>query len=672
MQKHRSILCIVICAVLVGAAGQSMADTVLGANFAGDFANTSMSGKSFDGLSNWTNTTTSSGSNVSLLGTDNAVKFGWSSGGLWYAGEEQVVTQQLYRGYLDDGAGVSITITGLAAWLASENLGSYTIRIYQNSDNAVGGFTPIDIESGSEVLTTVHTENTWTTDGSLRGFADTKLLTADSIVIRPQPRVDTVVRASVSGFKITGVAKTYPINPEPAEGQEVLLDQVLSWEQVPSASGMGLTYQVYFGDANSLSPDYYVNHVVKTTTTDASDFFYAPALDFSSAYAWRVDTLEPNSLGGDPIVHTGFEWTFVTAPPLPRIDVDPLYTTVAAGTDAVLSIDGINIVNYQWYKDGLAIGEQAGKYSGTNTAVLTVHDVQVADEGYYHCEVDNGSTDADVSVSALLLTKRLVGWWKMDGDLTDSVSEAVAGATGHDGSSVDPNFVENGKDGGAIEFRGTVDGLVTVTDSASYYNFYPNGYTVSVWVQNTQDSGWACYVAKEQRPEQPWKGYVLTQEKGYPVMSLRQSGDGNGMFSNVQVSDGNWHMVTCTYDADAGLSRLYVDGWLVNQFNTTGVPGTNGYDMIFGAELPDGSDSPYTGMLDDIRVWSYPLKSLEVANLYVDFNPGETVCLEYPLHDVGGPEGIGTEYRDCRVDLYDLASMANTWLTCNIVPDCIN
>lgn len=672
MQKHRNVLCMAVCAVLLAFAGQVTADPVIGANFAGGFANTSMTGKTFDGLSSWTNTTTTSGSNAAMLGTGGAVTFGWSCGGFWYGGEEQTVDQQLYRGYLDDGAGVSINITGLAAWLASENLGSYTIRIYQNSDNAVGGYTPIDIKSGDTVLTTVHTNNIWTTDGGYRGFVDTKLLTADSIAIRPRARVGTDIRASVSGFKITGHSKVYPVNPVPAEGQEVLLDQVLSWEQVPAAAGMGVTYRVYFGDANSLSPNYYANNPVKTTTTDVSDFFYAPTLDFSSAYAWRVDALEPNSLGGNPIVHTGFEWAFVTAPPLPRVDSGPVYTTAPAGTDAVLSIEGINIVNYQWYKDGAAISDAGGKYSGANSAELTVLNVQLADEGYYYCQVDNGSGDIDVSDSALLLTKRLVGWWKMDGDLTDSVGQAVAGALAHDGSSVDPNFVAGGKDGGAIEFRGSVDGLVTVPDSADYFNFYTRAYTLSVWVQNTATGGWACYISKEQRPEAPWKGYALSQSDGKPVIALRQSGDGDGVHSGVQVSDGAWHLVTATYEADAGLSRIYVDGRLSNTFSTTGTPTANPYDMIFGAELADGSVSAYVGRLDDIRVWNYALDSVAIANLYLAFNPQETICLEYPLHDVAGPDGVGPEYRDCRVNIYDFASVAATWLECNSVPDCIN
>lgn len=672
MRRKNRLVWVVLCAALVIVSVQAVADTVIGGNFAGGWANTSMAGKTFDGLGNWTNTASENGSNVVMLGTGNGVTFSWSSPNMWYAGEETLVEQQLYRGYLDDGgSGCQVTITGLSAWLQSEGLGSYTIRVYQNTDNGMG-FVPVDIKSGETILTTVQSTNTWTTDGGRRGYADTERLTANSIVLKPRTRTGndgSALRATISGFKITGVAQQYPINPVPAVGQEVLLDQILSWEQVASAGGLGLTYNVYFGsDANLLSPAYYGNQLVKTTTADSIDFFYNPELDFSTTYYWRVDALEPNGLG-EPIVYTGVEWSFITAPPLPRIDVDPADATVAAGASSVFSVQGINIVSYQWYKDGMPLTD-TGKYSGSSSAVLTVNDIRIEEEGYYHCVVDNGSGSIDASEPAHLMIQRLVGWWKLDGDLTDSVDETVAGAAGHDGTSIDPNFVA-GIDGSAIAFFGDVAGLVTVTNSAEDFNFYPQGYTISAWVQNTQTGGWAGYLSKEQRPESPWKGFVLSQSDGYPVSALRQSGDGDGLGSSVQVSDGAWHLVTASYDRAAGVSKIYVDGVFNRQLNTTGVPQTNPYDMIFGAELADGTEAPYIGLLDDIRIWNYPVDRLAIARLYVAFKAGSSVCMEYPAYDVAGPEGVGEEYRDCIFNLYDLAAAASTWLECYIVPDCI-
>ena len=174
---------------------------------------------------------------------------------------------------------------------------------------------------------------------------------------------------------------------------------------------MGVTYQVHFGtDPNSSNLP-----VVKTTTTETSDFFFDPDLINSGTYYWRVDALEPN-LPGEPVVHTGLDWWFTTQPASPRIEVDPVSVTVPAGTEVELSVSGINITSYQWYKDGQPLSADPTRYVGQDTATLTIADVQTDDEGFYYCEADNSLNAPDTSASAQLLTERLVGWWKLDGE----------------------------------------------------------------------------------------------------------------------------------------------------------------------------------------------------------------------------------------------------------------
>ena len=108
---------------------------------------------------------------------------------------------------------------------------------------------------------------------------------------------------------------------------------------------------------------------------------------------------------------------------------------------------------------------------------------------------------------------------------------------------------------------------------------------------------------------------------------------------------------------------------LRNQATSAGVPQPNAADLIFGGEWLDGS-VPHVGLLDDVRIWSYPLDAYEVAALYVAFEQDMEICVAYPEFDVAGPGGIGSQYRDCRIDLYDFAAFAQSWMECNIVPDC--
>lgn len=668
MRSRNMFLFIAMLATVMVMSNQVLADKVIGVNFVSCWTNTAMSGKTFDGLSNWTDSVpigttddaAKSGTGLVVLGSNDYVTCDWTSNNVWYGGEENTPDQQLYRGYLDDGSpGAQVTIKGLTAWLTSEGLHSYTIRIYQGTDNGAS-FRPIDVKSGDTILETVQSTNPWTTDGGLRANVYTSALTADTIVLQPLPRSGSS-RGTISGFKIIGIDKFLPVDPVPAVGTEVPVSQVLSWTQAATAADLGVTYNVYFGtDPNELSPNYYGNTSVKTTTADSADFFYDPELTNSTTYYWRVDALEPN-LPGNPIVHTGAEWWFTTQPASPRIEVDPVSVTVKAGTAQVeFSVSGINIATYQWYKDGVALTAAPDRYMGENTATLTVYDIQIDDEGFYYCVADNSLNEPDTSAAAQLVTERLVGWWKLDGDLTDSVPTGVA----HDGASVDPNFVAIGKDGGALEFFGDADGLVVISNSADFFNFYPRGYTIAAWVKTTQ-TGWGAYMGKEERPGDPWKGFILTQTDGNAIHTLRQAyGD---LGSGTKVADDAWHYVTGTYDASLKQIKVYVDGVLRSQASTTAIPSPNPSSLIFGDEALEGAFARYIGLLDDVRIWSYVLDPVTVATLYTDFNPGKEVCVENHWYDVSGPEGV----KDCRVNLFDFVPFAQAWLDCNIVPTCI-
>ena len=125
----------------------------------------------------------------------------------------------------------------------------------------------------------------------------------------------------------------------------------------------------------------------------------------------------------------------------------------------------------------------------------------------------------------------------------------------------------------------------------------------------------------------------------------------------------------CTYDAIAKKGEIYIDGILKNAATSTVELTTDPASLVFGAQNSN-ADAPFVGLLDDVRIWSYPLNLAEILLLYVDFNPGSEVCVRYPEFDVAGPGGRGSEYKDCKVDIYDLEYIASKWLECNIIPTC--
>ena len=458
----------------------------------------------------------------------------------------------------------------------------------------------------------------------------------------------------------------YASNPYPASGAvNVETDVVMSWTGPSTYTAVG--YNVYADpNSNNLTAEkaaYYSSAQPGSTYTPGS------VLEYDTTYYWRIESLEPNDVGSQqPFIHTGPVWIFTTQPDEARILTGPISQTVTAGTTVEFLVTTINAETYQWYKDGVALTSAPALYSGESTAMLSIYDVQLDDEGTYHCVVDNSLNLPDISGKVQLMTQRLAGWWKLDGDLTDSVALAVPGAIMHDGTSPDPNYVGVGKDGGAMQFFGDVEGLVVFSNSADFFNFYPQGYTVSAWVKTTTaPPAWGAYVAKQ--GSDPARGFILTETNaGNAVHTLRQSF--SDLNSNTKVNDDVWHLVTGTYDGVLKQGKIYVDGVLRNQATSTGTPVGSPADLIFGAEFPDGRVA-YIGLLDDVRIWSYPLDAVAAAKLYTDFNPGSEICTQYPIYDIAGPNGVGTEYRDCRVNLYDFVPVADAWLECNIVPTCI-
>jgi hypothetical protein len=378
---------------------------------------------------------------------------------------------------------------------------------------------------------------------------------------------------------------------------------------------------------------------------------YDPALlAYDTAYYWRVDVYEPNTAGSGYLLRQGPVWTFTTMPPDPLATLHPVSQTVDAGSPVTLSAGGENVESYQWYRQGILL-------SGKTSATLDIPSLGIADEGVYHCVISNavGSVESN---PAVVVSKRLAGWWKLDGNLNDSVAAVIPGAPAHPGAIADPNFVPTGKDGGAYAFFG--DGRTIVIDSSSdYFNFYPRGLTVSAWIKTTQ-TGWGGFVGKI---ESNTSGFYLTHSGTLSASGMRGVGQ---VQYDTQVYD-VWQLVTMTWDASAQTMSHYVDGKLQSQSVYAVVPPVDSLPLYFGAENADGTAFPYAGLLDDVKIWSYPLDGLAIAHLYTDLTPGSEICLDNPMLDVSGPAGLP----DCRINVYDLVVLAAQWLDCNIVPTCI-
>lgn len=440
-----------------------------------------------------------------------------------------------------------------------------------------------------------------------------------------------------------GLWSVKPISPAD-EATNIPVNQDLSWVAYNPAWGVDVYLDPNEAGVADGDPSL---KIVSNQVISAVD---PGVLDFATTYYWRVDLYEPNTVGY--IVHEGSVWSFATVPPEPVVTLQPVSQTVDAGSPVTLTVAGENINSYQWKLNGAIL-------SGKTSATLQIPSLGIANEGLYTCTVSNtvGSSTSD---PAIVVSKRLMGWWKLDDNLNDSVASAVPGALAHNGSITAPDFVASGKNGGAYEFLG--DGrVIIISNSQDYFNFYPHGLTASAWV-NTAQEGWGGFVSKIDAEDTT--GFFLTHNNDWLVGGVRSLGD---LYAQADGA-GTWQLHTFTLDAETSTIRQYVNGELRSESTYgTGQPPVSPESLFFGAQSADGTFS-YTGLLDDVRIYSYPLDNVAVARLYTDLTPGSEVCAQYSILDTTGPAGEP----DCRLDVYDLAAFASQWLECSLVPTCIN
>jgi len=238
-----------IAGLLLASLGGAHAATIIGVNFNnGDTAGAQTNGN-FGAT--WTNVNTVTGSSLAVNGTS-SVTMNWAASNFWNAGSWTSTSVGgafntpigMMRVYLDDGdgpaggapgslgavngdgIGVTVNLTGMTAWLASEGATGYTIQAYFSTDTGSATFRPISVRDGSTVTSTILETITPTVQGNglwngtivdaggnnsggTRGDAVfSTVFTQDAITLTVQS-ISGSSRGTLAGFVITAV-------PEPA------------------------------------------------------------------------------------------------------------------------------------------------------------------------------------------------------------------------------------------------------------------------------------------------------------------------------------------------------------------------------------------------------------------------------------------------------------------------
>lgn len=225
---------------------------------------------------------------------------------------------------------------------------------------------------------------------------------------------------------------------------------------------------------------------------------------------------------------------------------------------------------------------------------------------------------------------QLVAYWPMDADYNSTVNGHTAAANG-----TEPIPFAAAKFGNGIQLDG-VDQFLMVEGDENAFDFKDGqNMTVSAWFSaDTIDKDWQCLIAKGDAGNH-WR---IHRRGGDQPPELSFSG-GNGDLPRhnvpLAIGDGSLHHVVAI--AEHGVNaRLYLDGVLVVS-GTVPAMGDSANPMRIGAN-PDTSPARFwTGLIDDVALWSRVLSEAEVAQIW---NGGQGRSIQQLLGPVTPPADL--------------------------------
>jgi len=206
----------------------------------------------------------------------------------------------------------------------------------------------------------------------------------------------------------------------------------------------------------------------------------------------------------------------------------------------------------------------------------------------------------------------LVAWYTMDAPALTTVTDASGHH--HDGlcggnSGAECPLVSGSPRSGAYVFNGTTDMIRVHPDPELNGSA---GFTVAVWInRGAATSG--CVVNKGFGTAEDNSWQACMNGNGDVAFFSTGSGDGAAQTtSGHSLPVGEWHHVALWSN---GMTKAtYIDGerTAMNDFITS----FDSDDITIGADVDDGAiATPFTGMLDDVRIYNRALSDTEITAL---------------------------------------------------------
>jgi hypothetical protein len=245
-------------------------------------------------------------------------------------------------------------------------------------------------------------------------------------------------------------------------------------------------------------------------------------------------------------------------------------------------INATSTYNYYTYVPG-------GSYKISTTLESDKYSTNAANDG----GTDYATYEKGTDLALAPFSHGLVGWWKFDGDVTDSSGWR------NDGSITGTITYPSGIIDNCADFSAVGNDSITIPDGDNLD--LSTALTISFWYKKNALSDIVWFSKSSS---------LLIRGAG----SYFYSAQGNSGYVGSWPPQLTWAHHLVTYDKTDGIIKQYRNGTLVNSLAWSNTIGVN--DNPFIISSTGGSGTYLDGWLDDVRIYNRALSAAEVEALY--------------------------------------------------------
>lgn len=227
----------------------------------------------------------------------------------------------------------------------------------------------------------------------------------------------------------------------------------------------------------------------------------------------------------------------------------------------------------------------------------------------------------------MALTDNLVSYWKLD-ETSGNASDSVGSNTLTNNNTVAYNTgkINNGADGGSSNTDKclTRDGNTPVGIS---YSQFATAWTLSLWVKETTQGANKVFAGMQVRSGSTQRRNLFLNSNSGVLRVNVFDGSGNTYNTSQTFNTDTWYHVILTYGGST--IKVYVNNSEVlsqaRTFSAQTDTQAGGFGLLCDRQN-GGSFNHFSGLVDEVGLWSRVITSNEVSELY---NGGEG--LSYPF-----------------------------------------